>query len=124
MSGELIERLRKAEAVTFDGYGDGTYALEDHRIAGHAADALASQAATITQLQAELAEAREVLARINSTPRGTRVRKASGPQWEGVVVGHYSSSFTPDGLVIECTVEGAKGQVHVEPAKRMEVVGD
>lgn len=56
-------------------------------------------------------------------PLGTRVRKPSGPQWEGVVVGHYSSSFTTDGLVIECTVEGAKGQVHVEPAKRVEVVG-
>lgn len=55
-------------------------------------------------------------------PLGTRVRKPSGPQWEGVVVGHYSSTFTPDGLVIECTVEGAKGQVHVEPAKRVEVV--
>ena len=57
-----------------------------------------------------------------SIPLGTRVRKPSGPQWEGVVVGHYSSTFTPDGLVIECTVEGARGQVHVEPAKRVEVV--
>lgn len=57
-----------------------------------------------------------------SIPLGTRVRKPSGPQWEGVVVGHYSSSFTPDGLVIECTAEGAKGQVHVEPAKRVVIV--
>ena len=59
---------------------------------------------------------------VRTIPLGTRVRKPSGPQWEGVVVGHYSSSFTPDGLVIECTMEGAKGQVHVEPAKRVEVV--
>lgn len=53
-------------------------------------------------------------------PLGTRVRKISGPEWEGMVVGYYSSTFTPEGLVIECTAEGARGQVHVEPAKRME----
>jgi hypothetical protein len=53
-------------------------------------------------------------------PIGTRVRKVSGPEWDGVVVGYYSSTFTPDGLVIECTAPGAKGQVHVEPAKRVE----
>jgi len=55
-------------------------------------------------------------------PLRTRVRKISGPQWEGVVVGYYSSTFTPEGLVVECTAEGAQGQVHVEPAKRMERV--
>ena len=53
-------------------------------------------------------------------PLGAPVRKASGPQWHGVVVGYYASSYTPEGLVIECTAEGARGQVHVEPAKRME----
>jgi R67 dihydrofolate reductase len=53
-------------------------------------------------------------------PLGCAVRKASGPAWRGKVVGYYSSSFTPEGLVVECTAEGAKGQVHVEPAKRME----
>jgi len=53
-------------------------------------------------------------------PLGASVRKISGPQWQGVIVGYYSSSFTPEGLVIECTAEGARGQVHVEPAKRME----
>lgn len=52
-------------------------------------------------------------------PRGTRVEKNSGPEWNGIVVGHYSSSFTPDGLVIECLAPGAKGQVHVEPTKRV-----
>lgn len=57
---------------------------------------------------------------IDLFPRGCKVEKISGPQWRGVVVGHYSSSFTPEGLVIECTAEGARGQVHVEPAKRMQ----
>jgi len=53
-------------------------------------------------------------------PIGCEVRKKSGPEWLGKVVGYYSSSFTPEGLVIECTAPGALGQVHVEPAKRME----
>lgn len=53
-------------------------------------------------------------------PFGVPVRKVSGPEWQGVVVGYYSSSFTPEGLVIECTAPGARGQVHVEPAKRVE----
>lgn len=57
-------------------------------------------------------------------PLGTPVRKISGPQWHGKVVGYYSSSFTAEGLVIECTAEGALGQVHVEPAKRMEICHD
>lgn len=55
-------------------------------------------------------------------PLGSPVRKISGPEWAGVIVGYYSSSYTPEGLVIECTAEGARGQVHVEPAKRMERV--
>ena len=55
-------------------------------------------------------------------PLGVRVRKISGPQWESVVVGYYSSTFTPEGLVLENVSEGARGQVHVEPAKRMELV--
>ena len=52
-------------------------------------------------------------------PLGCNVHKTSGPEWIGKVVGYYSSTFTPEGLVIECTVPGANGQVHVEPAKRM-----
>jgi len=28
-------------------------------------------------------------------PLGCPVRKVSGPEWQGVVVGYYSSSFTP-----------------------------
>lgn len=53
-------------------------------------------------------------------PLGTKVRKVSGPEWNGHVVGYYSSTLTPEGLVIECDVPGARHQVHVEPAKRME----
>ena len=52
-------------------------------------------------------------------PLGTACEKASGPQWRSVVIGYYSSTFTPQGLVLECQAVGALGQVHVEPAKRM-----
>ena len=55
-------------------------------------------------------------------PLGCTVRRPSGPQWLSKVVGYYSSTFTPEGLVLECIAEGALGQVHVEPAKRMERV--
>lgn len=70
---------------------------------------------------AELEAAVHTLARYHSDfPFGVRVRKRSGPEWVGRVCGYYSSTFTPEGLVIECTADGARGQVHVEPAKRME----
>ena len=55
-------------------------------------------------------------------PLGAMVEKISGPEWRGKIVGHYSSTFTPNGIVIECIADGAKGQVHVEPAKRMRLV--
>jgi len=53
-------------------------------------------------------------------PVGTLVKRPTGPEWLSKVVGYYSASFTPEGLVLECVADGAKGQVHVEPAKRIE----
>jgi hypothetical protein len=74
---------------------------------------------------AELEAAVHTLARYHSDfPFGARVRKKSGPEWLGKVCGYYSSTFTPEGLVIECTADGARGQVHVEPAKRMEKIDE
>jgi hypothetical protein len=55
-------------------------------------------------------------------PLGSRVRKKKGPEWVGQVCGYYSTMFTPEGLVIECTADGARGQVHVEPVKKMEKI--
>ena len=57
-------------------------------------------------------------------PLGCAVEKVSGPEWQGVVVGYYSSTYTPEGLVLENTSPGARGQVHVEPAKRMRRIGN
>jgi hypothetical protein len=63
---------------------------------------------------AELGEAVHALSRCQSAfPFGASVRKRSGPEWVGKVCGYYSSTFTPEGLVIECTADGARGQVHV-----------
>ena len=74
----------------------------------------------VAERDARIAELEAKLAFVTAYPLGTHVRKISGPEWRGIVVGHYSSTFTPEGLVIECTADGARGQVHVEPAKRME----
>ena len=56
-------------------------------------------------------------------PLGTRVRKASGPEWRGVVVGYYSSTYTPEGLVIECTVPEVQGALHIYNPEQLEVTG-
>lgn len=99
-------------------------ALEARATAAEAALKATAEAAA-THLKAKMAaesEIRSLRAQVEQErayPIGTRVRKVSGPEWDGVVVGYYSSTFTPDGLVIECTAPGAKGQVHVEPAKRI-----
>lgn len=58
-----------------------------------------------------------------SYPIGTLVDRSGGPEWRSRVIGYYSSTFTPEGLVLECFAPGAGGQVHVEPAKRMRIVG-
>lgn len=55
-------------------------------------------------------------------PLGTWVCKISGAEWVGRVIGHYDSELTPEGLIIECTALGACRQVHVEPAKRMQLI--
>ena len=75
--------------------------------------------ARITALEAEVARLREVVETMDAFPFGMAVEKVSGPEWQGKVCGYYSATFTPSGLVIECTAPGAIGQVHVEPAKRV-----
>ena len=105
--------------------GDGRCPHDRNLIVALRNDALriiTQQEAEIERLRAELAALGPLLELTRANPIGTAMRKISGPQWESVVVGYYSSTFTPEGLVLECVAEGAKGQVHVEPAKRMEIV--
>lgn len=52
--------------------------------------------------------------------RGDRVRKVSGSEWEGVVVGEYSTAFNPEGYAVESCAH--KGTVQIYPAKALELV--
>jgi hypothetical protein len=50
--------------------------------------------------------------------RGDTVRKVSGSQWHGVIVGTYSTTLTPEGYAVESWTE--KGSVQIYPAKALE----
>jgi hypothetical protein len=75
--------------------GDSTTRPNEHRIVEHAW--IAGTGETLTRAPG-VSWPGDV-----DFPLGCAVRKASGPEWRGKVVGYYSSSFTPEGLVIECT---------------------
>lgn len=45
---------------------------------------------------------------------GTRVRKRSGSEWQGRIVGWYSTEMTPEGYAVES--EHHKGSVQIYPA--------
>lgn len=49
---------------------------------------------------------------------GELVRKVSGSQWHGMVVGTYSTELTPEGYAVESDTE--KGSVQIYPAKALE----
>ena len=48
------------------------------------------------------------------------MRKVSGSEWEGVVVGEYSTEFNPEGYAVESCAH--KGTVQIYPAKALELV--
>lgn len=51
---------------------------------------------------------------------GARLRKRSGSQWQGLVVGFYTSSLTSNGYCIES--ENEKGSVQIYPESALEEV--
>ena len=51
---------------------------------------------------------------------GTRVRKKSGSEWQGYVVGFYATNLTPQGYAVES--EAHPGSVQIYPAKALELV--
>ena len=53
---------------------------------------------------------------------GTRVRKTKGSAWQGVVVGFYATSLTPEGYAVES--EAHPGSVQIYPRQALEVVPD
>jgi hypothetical protein len=50
---------------------------------------------------------------------GDMVRKVSGSQWHGTVVGTYSTELTPEGYAVESSTE--VGSVQIYPAKALEL---
>lgn len=53
---------------------------------------------------------------------GTRLRKKSGSEWQGRVVGFYSTAFTSEGYAIESEVH--RHSVQIYPASALERVPD
>lgn len=51
---------------------------------------------------------------------GDRVRKIKGSSWQGIVVGHYSTTLTPEGYCVES--EREPGSVQIYPASALELV--
>lgn len=51
---------------------------------------------------------------------GDRVRKKSGSEWQGRIVGRYSTALTPEGYAVES--ESHAGSVQIYPAKALEKV--
>jgi len=50
--------------------------------------------------------------------RGDHVRKVSGSQWQGTVVGFYSTKLTPEGYCVES--DAHSGAVQIYPADALE----
>ena len=56
---------------------------------------------------------------MNTFKLGDTVKKISGSQWHGTVVGTYSTELTPEGYAVESWTE--KGSVQIHPAKALEL---
>lgn len=68
--------------------------------------------------------ARAIIAEVSCTnPRfsiGQRVRKTKGSEWQGCIVGWYSTALTPEGYAVES--EAHNGSVQIYPASALEAV--
>ncbi len=53
---------------------------------------------------------------------GDRVRKTKGSSWQGIVVGTYSTTLTPEGYCVES--EREPGSVQIYPKNALEEVPD
>ena len=51
---------------------------------------------------------------------GDRVRKTKGAEWQGYVVGTYSTQLTPEGYAVESELH--PGSVQLYPASALEKV--
>lgn len=60
---------------------------------------------------------RDTASNASTFKRGDRVEKVSGSSWQGVIVGEYSTSLTPEGYAVES--EREPGSVQIYPAKAL-----
>lgn len=51
---------------------------------------------------------------------GDLVRKTSGSEWQGFIVGTYSTALTPEGYAVESDTHS--GSVQIYPAKALELM--
>jgi hypothetical protein len=57
-------------------------------------------------------------------PIGTYVRKKSGSEWHGKIVGHYSTDLNPRGYAVESLLERHNVQVYPEKALEPTTLGE
>ena len=53
---------------------------------------------------------------------GDRVKKKSGSEWQGIIVGWYSTKLTHEGYAVES--ESHAGSVQIYPANALELIND
>ena len=58
------------------------------------------------------------MCRFDKFSLGVLVRKKSGSEWEGRIVGFYSTELTREGYAVESSTH--KGSVQIYPAKALE----
>jgi hypothetical protein len=56
---------------------------------------------------------------MNKFTLGDTVKKVSGSQWHGTIVGTYNTDLTPEGYAVESWTE--QGSVQIYPAKALEL---
>ena len=65
-------------------------------------------------------DARDEVATQPKFRRGDRVRKVSGSEWVGTIVGEYSTALTPEGYAVES--ESHAGSVQIYPARALAAI--
>jgi len=57
---------------------------------------------------------------VSTFSRGDLVRKRSGSQWQGRIVGEYSTTLTPEGYAVES--DAHVGSVQIYPSAALEMM--
>jgi len=79
----------------------------------------------VRELQAEIMDMWELQELVTKKTKrkfelGQEVMKISGSEWQGYIVGEYSTELTPEGYAVES--KDHKGSVQIYPAKALKAV--